>query len=224
MHLSGGSQCRKRANADAPRATEAEALGQFSEADRKALEGLVSPEYLEPSRMVSLCKDFEDQSQLRLGGFLKPESERLQLVSEALRSCDLRDAQQGWESVGGGWRIQGPVLQRRCCIFRPKRKGRGGRAKLCPAGKALAEVAEVLKSPAFLRYLLMLTGASGSKELFVQRILTENYFRLFVLGYYCILYHPMISDVDFVLLYFPLFLYNPLTYFTSCVLFYPLIY
>eukprot|EP00438_Fugacium_kawagutii_P023025 Skav229902 [mRNA] locus=scaffold2151:426328:503153:- [translate_table: standard] len=156
----GGSQSLKRVAAAVSRATEDEgaALGQFSEADLEALEGLVSPKYLELSRMASLRKNFEEESQLKLSGFLA--SERLERLVEVLGSCDLRDAQQGWESVGAGWKIQGPVLQRRCCIFRPKRRGRG--AKLCPAGKALAEVAEILKSPAFLRYVLMLTGVQSA--------------------------------------------------------------
>eukprot|EP00435_Cladocopium_sp_Y103_P038492 s1044_g10.t1 len=133
--------------------------GDFSAEDRELLEAVIAPKYLDLGQMESLCQQFEEESQLRLPGFLR--SDCLGKISAALREGDSKD------DLGNGWQLLGPVLHRRVCAFGKVWKGKKRLASQCPAGKALAQLAKVLASPAFLRYLGRLTAVKGTSDLAV---------------------------------------------------------
>ena len=131
-------------------------------ASDQLLEDLISPKYLEPDYVEALCRKFEDESQLRLPNFLRRD--RLEKVAAALQESEKDD------NLRSGWKLCGPVLHRRVCTF-GKLKGKGKKSKShCSAGKALAEIAGVFSSPAFLRYLGQLTAVNcTSTSLWIRR-------------------------------------------------------
>lgn len=135
--------------------------GDFAAEDRELLEAVISPKYLDLGQMEWLCQKFEEESQLRLPGFLR--SDCLEKISAALREGDSKGG------LGNGWQLLGPVLHRRFCAFGKVGKGKKRLASQCPAGKALAQVAKVLASPAFLRYLGRLTAVKAGWQISSKR-------------------------------------------------------
>ena len=140
---------------------------KFNSDDHATLEALVSSKYLETSQLDSLCCKFEDDSKLILPGFLHSD-----IATEISAALGRTDARGSVGAIGGGWRLVGPVLHRRCCDFRVRKSLKGRRFRhlrrlgrqlkaTSPAGRALAQIAKKLTSPAFVRYIERLTGLRG---------------------------------------------------------------
>ncbi|CAK9018150.1 4-dihydroxylase TPA1 (Termination and polyadenylation protein 1) (uS12 prolyl 3 [Durusdinium trenchii] len=154
----------------------------------KALESVMSADYLQEAQVESLRQKFEEESKLRLAHFLCDEA--VQRIGSALQSCDLN----GWEP-GAGWQVLGPALERRCCSFsqktnkpvikkckknkKPKPDRSTSISKQHSAGQALALVAQTFSSPVFLAYLERLTGLTRTADgsVWIRRFRPGDYER-----------------------------------------------
>lgn len=107
----------------------------------------VSSKFQDPVQITQLRERFEEESQLRLAGFLQGEG--FKKLMAALEASE--------KSLGLGWKSQGPVLLRRLWTFH------GNSKKACRAGQELAKVGRVLASEDFRRYLQQVTGLELTK-------------------------------------------------------------
>ena len=118
---------------------------------------LISSKFQDTLQITQLRARFEEESQLRLPGFLQGEGFKNLML--ALQASDAS------KSLGGGWKLHGPVLLRRLWTFNGinKKTKKSHLQKTCRAGQELAKVATVLASEEFRKYLEKLTGLELTK-------------------------------------------------------------
>eukprot|EP00927_Polykrikos_kofoidii_P051843 TRINITY_DN45625_c0_g1_i1.p1 TRINITY_DN45625_c0_g1~~TRINITY_DN45625_c0_g1_i1.p1 ORF type:complete len:683 (+),score=85.45 TRINITY_DN45625_c0_g1_i1:69-2051(+) len=153
----------------------AKSNGEFSDADRAMLRGVVAKRHLEASQIEALQKKFAEESYVRIPRFLCSKVARS--VARAARHQDqafvaVSSAVSGSADTGeevcsnraidvvdgvvGGWELAGPVSERRFLRFAAQNSSSSGH---CQVGKELSGLVSALsKNGAFARYVLAVTG------------------------------------------------------------------